>query len=199
MREIYKISYLYRMRARATILAIAWAIVLYSLFFMPGIYVNSYFSIPASDASTYWILIRDFLGLIFNSANKVTLAKDPLEYYLTISSNVLSAIADLYFFLTPLIVLMPASLRIGILPVGKLIRYCSLVLLFIWALPILNNIHPILHGVERLEVGFYSMAWGYMLAMLCILYGPKQPERGPAFPVEVSPSMTPLALGSKNK
>lgn len=171
--------------------SLAWCVVLYSLFFVPGFHSNSFFSRPASDSPTYWIVIRDFLGVIFNSAATGMLGVDPLEYYLAISSNILSVIADIYFALTPWIILLPGSLRIGTLPIGKIIRYFSVVLLFIWALPILNHIHPLLHGVERLEVGFYSMASGYTLAMFSILYIPKQPERGPAFPVEIN---TPSAI-----
>jgi hypothetical protein len=156
--------------------------VLLAFFFVPAVYTQAIFGPQRVHVPAYAIVLRDFLfGML--PFDKRDFAGDPLKYYFTITSLKLAVIAHCYFLCTPFIVFVRASSRIG-----KVIRYFAMVLSFIWIYPILNYFHPLAIGVWKLEGGFYLLASGYTLAMLCILLRPKQPERGPAFPVECSPS-----------
>jgi len=158
---------------------VAWLIVLYSIFIAPSVQVERFLSPAREDDPAYVIILHDCLGiLLIPPAGKIA-ARDPIKYRLLILECVLSTIAHFYFLCTLWIVFLPSWLR-----VGRIICYLSVVLLFVWSYPLLDRIHSLnIGGTYTLENGYYLMGSGYMLAMCCILFNPKRPDRGPAFPV----------------
>ena len=163
-----------KMAARAIGIFIAWFFVLVAFVFMPG--EVRFSSIKNTHEMTHIVVLEQYIGFCIAMHIKPS-DVSRATYFFTISCF-FSVVAYFYFLFTVLIVFAPPWSKFG-----KIIRFASFILLSVWSYPLSNLLYPTGHGPTSLEYGFYVMASGMTLAMCCILYCPRRPEIGPAFPV----------------
>jgi hypothetical protein len=172
---------------RGTLFVLAWLIVISSLW-LPYIGPKDPLGLWAGSLPGASRIPIDVLHLIFTPPIETIQKQNEARYVCGILFLVSQCIADFYFALTVFIIAIPASLRFWWIPVGKIVRCSSLILLFIWFCPMATYLYPSRSdNPDEWKWGFYWMAFGYTLMTLAILYTPRIPGADPTIPIAHDP------------